>query len=175
MFARSRDRNMAGLVYPQVRALTNCRSDLRQRRPAEQQSLLTHIGEADDRLRLVARPDEIEDDAVAEGAVADVVADLEAERLGTRATGAGRPERGLDHALAVGVDAVAPVVAAAAPPSAPAVRAAAPARPALLDRLHQLGRDLVEEAARRVVLRAAVERAAPRVREVEALLGAGDR
>src|SRR5690606_28517075 len=146
--------------------------------------LLADGREADDDLRLVALALQGQHHALAPLGVDDVVADADAELLGAvagrAAPGAAArahraapgPQRGLDHAVPGGAG---PAARAGAVPAAvaavAAVGAAAAAGPALLDRLHEVGGDLVEEAAGRVVLRAAVERPAPRVGQVEALLG----
>lgn len=60
-----------------------------ERRPLEQQALLADVAEADDGLDRVARALHVEDDALAEHLVHDVVADLQAETLS-----AARAERG---------------------------------------------------------------------------------
>src|SRR5690606_28152779 len=92
------------------------------------------------------------------------------------------PQCGLDHPVAVGAAAPAPravaraaaVATSAGVVAAGAVGATAPAGPTLLDGLDEVLGDLVEEAAGRVVLRAAVEGAAPGVAQVEPLLGPGE-
>src|SRR5690606_499839 len=104
--------------------------------------------------------------------------------LGPAARRLARLERPLDDAVTPGGDPQRPVAArpraAARPvgapaPAATAVGAAAAAGPAVtLDVAHQVGRDLVEEPAGRVVLGAAEQRAAPRVGEVQPAAGAGD-
>src|SRR5688572_29691046 len=55
-------------------------SALLERRPGQQQALLADVGEADRGLGLVARTLDVDDHAVAEGGVVDVVADLQPER-----------------------------------------------------------------------------------------------
>src|SRR5690606_2066155 len=60
------------------------------------------------------------------------------------------------------------------PPPAAVGAAAAAGTAVPLDVVHELGRDLVEEPAGRVVLRAAEQRAAPGVGEVEPATGPGD-
>ena len=85
------------------RAETSPGSDLLERRPGQEQRLLADVAEAHHGLGLVARAPHREDDAVAEGAVADVVAHLEAELIGAARRRGRDAQRGLDHPVAVGV------------------------------------------------------------------------
>src|SRR2546428_6047454 len=81
--------------------------DPAQRRPREQQPLLARVDEANANLGLVAVSLEVDDDALAELLVHDVVAETDADALGTaRAGRAGRAavapaQRGVDNCLAV--------------------------------------------------------------------------
>ena len=68
-------------------------ADLRQGRPRQQQPLLAHVAEVHDRLGLVALARELEDHALAELVVGDVVTHPQAHALGTARAGR-RPRRG---------------------------------------------------------------------------------
>src|SRR5690606_21788109 len=150
-------------------------SELLERRPREQQPLLADVAEADQGLGLVAAAAQLEDHALAEGRVPHVVTDLEPQALGPAALRPPGLERPLDDAVAAGRHPQRPVAGAGGRPPPAAVPAAPAAGPAVpLDVAHELGRDLVEEPAGRVVLRAAEQRAAPGVGEVEAAPGPGD-
>src|SRR5829696_5504780 len=137
-------------------------------RPGEQQALLAHTREPHQRLGLVAAAGELEDHALAEAGVAHVLTDPQAERLGPggRRGRPPAPQRRLDDpGPPPGADdAPVRVVPAPARPRAPLPAPAA-------DVLHQLGRDLVEEARWRVVLGGPEDGAAPGRAEVEPLAG----
>src|SRR6266508_1698778 len=60
---------------------------LLERRPREEQPLLADVAEADDRLRLVTIPDQVDDHAFAEGLVPDVVADAQVAQARRRRRG----------------------------------------------------------------------------------------
>src|SRR6185436_10714783 len=137
-------------------------SDALQWGPAEQQALLADLGEAHHGLGLLTLPDDVDDHALAPLAVADVVADPEAQRLRAARDGASRSQRGLDDLVARAVALLAPLG------RTPRARAAARFA-AALGELHQRGGDLVEEPAGGVVLRRPVQHPAPRMREVQAL------
>src|SRR3954471_19001015 len=77
-------------------------SELFERGPAEEELLLAAVGEAHRGLGLVARARQLEDHPVAEGAVAHVVAHLQALALGGARLGPARPQGGVDHPLAMG-------------------------------------------------------------------------
>ena len=75
---------------PPAESVAGLRTQLLQRGPGEQQALLTHIAEPDDGLGAVALADHVDDHALAEGLVADVVADAQPEPARRRAR---RPRR----------------------------------------------------------------------------------
>src|SRR5688572_19430577 len=66
--------------------------------------LLADTGEVDDRLRLLAHALDVDDHALAEGGVGDVVTDPQPELLRVRRlrrVARPRPDRSLDHAIAM--------------------------------------------------------------------------
>ena len=67
---------------PGARPRAEAQLHLLQRRPREQQPLLADVAEVHDRFGLVAVADQLEDDALAELVVADVVADAQPHALG---------------------------------------------------------------------------------------------
>src|SRR5207249_4607193 len=73
--------------------------------PAEEQPLLPDAGEPNDRFGLVARPFDVEDDAIAVLGVAHIVAYPKAERLGPMSLRSRRGcHRALDDLFAVAAD-----------------------------------------------------------------------
>src|SRR5207302_7824535 len=120
--------------------------ELLQWSPAQEQPLLAGVGEPDGRLGLVTLTFDVDDDTFAPFCVSHVIADAETERLGAVRHRAARLQRPLDDLVAVAVDRRTPAATTehgAALPRAGLARA--------LGMIHQLGRDLVEEPARRVV------------------------
>src|SRR6476659_5070692 len=77
-------------------------SSLLQRRPGQQEALLADAGEVHNRLGLVARTFDGGDHAVAELAVMDVVAHLQADGVGTTRGRTGGLHRRLDPVVAMG-------------------------------------------------------------------------
>src|SRR5690606_33917107 len=115
-----------------------------------------------------ARSLDADDDALAELLVAHVVTDLEPELVGAARRRWTRFERGVDRPFAVlgaVVRARTPVVVRPHPARRP---------PVALDLFDQRLGDLVEEPARRVVLRTPEQRARPRVGEMQLLHGTSD-
>ena len=130
--------------------------------------LLADVAEPHDGLGLVAAAVDVDDDAFAELLVAHVVADAQPELLG-----AARARRRRSCAALVAAARCRRIAAATTDVAVPAEPLAArfSSSPIAID---QLGRDLVEEAARRPVVGRAEHHAAPRVAQVEPLLGARD-
>src|SRR5689334_6470390 len=140
------------------------RARLVQRRPCEEQALLTHVAEAHHRLRLVALADEVEDHTFTELLVQDVVADAQPELLG--AARARRRARAPHRAATTAAGALA---AQRRRHDRVAVTTEAAPLTLLAERVHELLGDLGEEPARRVVVGRAEEAAAPRMAQVQAL------
>src|SRR4051794_29361053 len=148
-------------------------SHLLERRPREEQALLADLGEAHDGLGLVAGALDVEDHALAPLVVAHVVADLQAERLRAARRRTLRSQRRLDDPVTTFGGPPATVPPAVPPPVVTPARAPGRATPPL-GRVDQPGGDLVEEPARRVVLRRPEQHAAPRVAQVQALARSRD-
>src|SRR3954449_10540357 len=159
--------------------------DLAQRGERQREVLHADTAEVDRRLERVRAAPQLEHDALAEGGMLDVVTDAQVDAGGVG--GLGRPptgsQGGVDDAVAGDVGAITGVVlvtSAAVLRRAPAVtrpNALAPVRAAPRDvalRLDELGRDLVDEPRRRVVLRRAEEAATPGMGDEQPITSAGD-
>src|SRR5207248_11531727 len=126
-------------------------------RPRQQQALLANADEAHDALDFVTLANDLEHHAFAPFAVHHIVPYPQPEVLSPRRAGrraASTPQGRFDDA-------------GAAPLGQPGLTTA-------LDHAREVLGDLVQEAARRVVLGGPEQRAAPRVGQVQPLAGAGD-
>src|SRR5262245_53357290 len=79
-------------------------AELLERCPGEEEALLAHLGEVDDRLGLVAPALDADDHAFAELLVTHVVADAQTELVGAAGRRRTRTERRLDGSVAVRID-----------------------------------------------------------------------
>ena len=154
-----------GMLQQARKRCRSARVDALERGPGEEEALLADVAEADDGLGLVALAVDVDDHALAELLVGDVVADVQPELLGAAAPGRPAPARRRRR------DAIA--AATTASRCAPKPRPRPRRRSRLALRLDELLGDLGEEPARRVVVGRRRTAAAPRVAEVQPLARPG--